>query len=158
MIQSPTVDLAGKTSGLLTGIPASATVVFVSIWNVLKPTTDSPRFSVGPASGIVAAGYDSMSLLQNWPTYPVASTAGVDHYPLAATWSWTGQARLVLHDKSLNKWSIHTQFAPGQGGGSTGHSDADAMVALSGPLERVQLSCINLPTFTSGKISYIAFP
>lgn len=148
--------LAVAPSCLLTGIPATAKIVFVTWQGALS----MPRLRLGTAAGIVTTGYDSQCLLYNvvggsQDYNGGASVVGFDTDTGANSYH-QATAVLTLADPVNNVWSC--SYYDMETSSNTYADIQGGSVTLPGKLDRVELSNLGGGNFgaAGGWFSYAA--
>lgn len=150
IISSPvTLSGAGVT---LTGIPPTTKLLLLSLVNVAKTTTDTIRFRLGTASGLIATGYDSQtfnilptqSLVTSITDFLIAYTAGAQQIH-------SGNIMFALADAQNFRWDAFGNLATT----AQYNNQMTGRAILNGPLTQLNIFP-GSGTFSGGTATYMA--
>lgn len=152
-IVSGTAVSATGTAISFTGIPSWVKRITVQFYRVSTTGSSLPLVRVGPSSGVVSTGYESVVGYSSSAGTFVADT---QHFGLAPTGGWSAaisySGTLTISNISGNNWVASLAAASYSsvqiaGGGS---------VTLSGTLDRLTITTVNgTDTFDAGTINII---
>lgn len=135
-----------------TGIPPTTSLLVVSLFNAQKTTSDTIRFRLGTASGLVSAGYDSQSFnILPTQVYYTSVTDFLIEYAGAAQQIHSGNFIFALADAKNFRWDAFGNLAAS----SQYNNQMTGRVTLNGPLTQLNI----FPgggTFSGGTATYMA--
>lgn len=151
MILSPTTPLAA--AGItFTGIPPTTSLLLVSLVNVQKTTSDTIRFRMGTASGLISAGYDSQTF--NILATQVLTTSVTDFliaYTAGAQQVHSGNLVFACVDPKNFRWVAFGNLATS----AQYNNQMTGRATLNGPLTQLNIFP-GSGTFSGGTATYMA--